>query len=67
MVNGNVLCLEAGNKWCGPGSIPQLVLFSISTSDLEERIESTLLKFADDIEGVLAETLKGRTAFWRPG
>jgi len=63
MVNAIVLCLEAGNKWCSAGSVLGLVLCNISTSDLEERMEGTLTKFADDTEGVPVDTLEGQAAF----
>lgn len=63
MVYWVVLSLAAGNKWCSAGSILGLVLFNISNSDLEERMESTLIKFVDDAKGGPADMLKGQAAF----
>lgn len=62
-VNWAVLCLEAVSKWCSAGSTLGLVMLSISLSNLEERMQSTLIRFADDSKAETYDTLEGQAAF----
>lgn len=63
MVNWVVLCLETGNKCCSAQSILGLVVFNVSNSDLEDRTETMLIKFADDNKGGPVDMLEDQAAF----
>lgn len=67
MVNWVVPCLEADYKCFSTGSVLGLVLFNMSISDLGKRLESMLIKFADDSNWGPVNTLEGQAAFWGPG
>lgn len=66
-VNLVVFCLEPGKKCCSAGSVLGVFLFNISINDLEEGLESMVIKFADDTKGEAVDMLEGQATFWGPG
>lgn len=58
--------MAAGHEQCSPGLSPGLLLFNIFINDLDEMIECTISKFADNTKsGGGINVLKGRKALQR--
>lgn len=60
--------LVARHQQCSSGSVLGPVLFKISLSDLEARVERPISRFADDVKpGGAADSLEGQESLQRDG
>lgn len=62
MGNRVLTCLEI-DKWYNAESALGLFLFNVSTSELEERVESILLKFTDDTKWGPSDAFESQGTF----